>query len=105
MSSFKFDKNTTALFKAILSLDSVKEAENFFRDLCTVDELKDMSERWQIVLLLQKGLPYRDIAAQLNTSTTTVARVAFWLSEGMGGYQNALKKLSHHHSNPRQGKV
>ena len=102
---FKFDKNTTALFQAILTLSSVKELEAFFRDLCTVEEIKDMSDRWQMVLLLQKGLSYRDIAAKLKTSTTTVARVAFWLENGMGGYKNMLKKLSHHHSNPRSGKV
>ncbi len=102
---FKFDKNTTALFQAILTLSSVKESEAFFRDLCTVEEIKDMSDRWQVVLLLQKGLSYRVIAEKLNTSTTTVARVAFWLENGRGGYKNMLKKLFHHHSNPRPGKV
>jgi len=45
------------------------------------------------------------LGASGNTSTTTVARVAFWLENGRGGYKNMLKKLFHHHSNPRPGKV
>lgn len=104
MIQFIFTKNTTALFKAILSLTSVKEAEAFFRDLCTPKEINDMSERWQIVQLLQAGQSYREIATTLNTSTTTVARVAQWLVNGTGGYQSVLQKTAHHGSS-RLGKA
>jgi len=97
MKKFKFNKKTNNLFKAILNLDSVKEAEQFFRDLCTIQEIKDMSERWEIVQLLNKGLPYRKIANKLNVSTTTVSRVALWLNSGEGGYQLVLNKLNHSH--------
>lgn len=98
MKKFKFNKKTDNLFKAILALDSVKEAEKFFRDLCTIDEIKDMSERWEIVQLLNKGMPYRKIANKLNVSTTTVSRVALWLNNGEGGYQLVLNKLNHFHN-------
>jgi len=99
--AFKFNKDTDDLFGAILNLKTTKEAEAFFRDLCTVEELKDMSDRWQIVRLLQKGLTYRDIAEQLKVSTTTVNRVAFWFNNGMGGYDKALSQTNNiHHSNP-----
>jgi TrpR-related protein YerC/YecD len=94
MKPFKFDKNTTELFTAITSLKNTQEAEMFFRDLCTIDELKSMAERWQIVLLLNKNMPYRQIAAKLKTSTTTVARVALWLNNGEGGYELILKRLN-----------
>jgi len=98
MNDFKFDRKTDDLFQTILNLKSAKEAEGFFRDLCTIQEINDMAERWQIVLLLNKGLSYRDIAEKLNTSTATVTRVANWLNNGMGGYRSALEKLNHHHA-------
>lgn len=104
MNTFTFTKETTALFKAILSLTSVKEAEAFFRDLCTSKEIKDMAERWQIVQMLQTGKPYREIATTLDTSTTTVTRVAQWLVNGAGGYQSVLQKNAHHGSS-RSGKA
>lgn len=96
MDKFRFNKKTDSLFKAILSLKSVKEAENFFRDLCTIDEIKDMSERWEIVQLLEKGISYRKIAEKLKVSTTTVSRVALWLNNGQGGYRLILDRNHHH---------
>lgn len=96
---FNFNKKTDNLFKAFLSLKSIEEAELFFRDLCTIEEIKDMSERWEIVRLLKNGLTYRDIAEQLRISTTTVSRVALWLDNGSGGYNLILNRLNkkHHH--------
>ena len=44
-----------ALFDAILRLESRSEAEAFFRDLCTLGELRDMSQRWAVVRLLDGG--------------------------------------------------
>jgi TrpR-related protein YerC/YecD len=98
MEQFKFNNKTNNLFVAILSLKSVKEAECFFRDLCTVDEIKEMSERWEIARLLNEQLSYRDIASKLKTSTTTVSRVAQWLNNGMDGYKLVLNRLNHHNS-------
>jgi len=93
MVNFKFGKKTDQLFKAILSLEDVKEAESFFRDLCTLDEIKAMSERWQIAILLNKGLSYRKIAEKLKVSTATVSRVALWFNNGEGGYKKVLAKM------------
>lgn len=81
---FRFNKKTSNLFRAILSLKTLREAECFFRDLCTAEELLAMSERWAIAQMVEKGFSYRDIADSLKVSTTTVARVAFWLENGMG---------------------
>ena len=93
MIAFRFGKKTDNLFEAILSLKDIKEAEAFFRDLCTIDEIKIMSERWEIAKLLAKGLSYRQIADKLKVSTTTVSRVALWLNNGEGGYRMVLEKL------------
>jgi len=107
MKKFKFTKKTNNLFKVILSLKTVKESEKFFRDLCTSEELRAMTERWKMVQLLNQGLAYRKIAEKLNVSTTTVARVSYWLNNGMGGYKIALDRLntnSHHHNSDSIGK-
>ena len=101
---FKFNKKTNNLFKAVLSLKTIGEAELFFRDLCTIEEIKDMSERWEIVRLLEDGYTYRDIAEKLKVSTTTVSRVALWLNNGKGGYRLVLNKASHHNSSSGIGK-
>ena len=71
---------TRDLFEAILSLRTVDEAERFFRDLCTLAELEAMTHRWQAARLLDQGLPYHEVAARTGASTTTVTRVAQWLS-------------------------
>ena len=104
MKKFKFNKQTDSLFKAILALESVKEAESFFRDLCTIQEIKDMSDRWEIVQLLEKGEPYRKISEKLGVSTTTVSRVASWLYNGESGYRLVLDKLKkdHHNNLPKK---
>lgn len=92
------------LFKAIMSLRTLKEARAFFRDLCTIEEIRDLSERWEIAQLVEQKMPYRDIAKELNVSTTTVSRVAFWLNNGENGYKIALKKLNLHHRGNSSGK-
>ena len=36
-------QKTTRLFKAILKLNNVKEYEKFFRDICTLSEIREMA--------------------------------------------------------------
>ena len=81
------------LFGAILSLESRAEVESFLRDLCTLSELEAMAHRWEVARLLDKGLPYLEIAQRTHASTTTVTRVAHWLRHGEGGYQLALDRV------------
>ena len=51
-----------ALFEAILRLETIDETERFFRDLCTLNELRDMAQRWAVVRLLDSGLHYAEIS-------------------------------------------
>lgn len=99
MRDFRFNKKTKEMFNAILKLKDIKEAENFFRDLCAAEELRAMSERFAAASMLEEGFSYRDIADTLKVSTTTVSRVAFWLKNGKGGYKLILNRLNHHKSN------
>lgn len=75
------------LFDAVLLLRTPSEAADFFRDLLTIAELAEFANRWQMVKFLVQKKPYLEIAQKLETSTTTVARVAHWLHEGTGGYR------------------
>ncbi|MDP9284267.1 MAG: YerC/YecD family TrpR-related protein [Actinomycetota bacterium] len=82
------------LFATIESLEGRPEVEAFFRDLCTLSELEAMAHRWQVARLLERGLPYLEIAELTGASTTTVTRVAHWLKHGEGGYRLALDRAA-----------
>ena len=82
-----------ALFDAILGLDTRQEAEHFFRDLCTLTEIRDMAQRWAVVRLLDEGMHYAQISRQTGASTATITRIASWLNHGEGGYREALDRL------------
>ncbi len=84
--------NVEALFGAILHLETPDEAAAFFRDLCTLGELHDMSQRWAVVRMLDQGLHYVDISRSTGASTATITRIASWLKHGEGGYRAMLAK-------------
>jgi TrpR-related protein YerC/YecD len=91
-SSNKLEKN---LFKAFTLLKGDQEVANFLRDLLTLAELEEFSNRLEIAeLLLKRELSYLEIAEKVGTSTTTVTRVAQWLFRGCGGYQTVLERSS-----------
>jgi TrpR-related protein YerC/YecD len=82
-----------ALLAALLRLETLDEAERFFRDLCTLGELRDMAQRWAVVRLLDAGLHYAEISRTTGASTATITRIASWLNHGEGGYRLLLDKL------------
>ena len=80
------------LLETVLGLKNQDEAERFFRDLCTLTELEAMANRWQVVKLVDQGLPYHEVSRRTGASTTTVTRVAHWLRHGEDGYRLALDR-------------
>ena len=84
------------LNEALLLLKNKNEVNDFLKDLCTPAELKALEERWSVAqLLYEDNLSYRDIATKLETSTTTVTRVARFLSnEPYQGYKKILKRIN-----------
>ncbi len=81
------------LFSAILRLDDGEETAAFFRDLCTLGELRDMAQRWAVVRLLDAGKHYAEISRETGASTATITRIASWLHHGEGGYRMMLDRL------------
>jgi TrpR-related protein YerC/YecD len=85
--------DTEALLDAIVRLESADDAARFFRDLCTLNELRDMAQRWAVVRLLDGGMHYAQISRETGASTATITRIASWLNHGEGGYREALDRL------------
>lgn len=82
-----------ALCEAILTLGTVDECRAFLRDLCTPAELQAITDRWAVVQMLQRGLPYREINRLTGVSVTTIGRVARYVTAGSGGYALAVERL------------
>lgn len=89
------NNQTSRLFKAILKLKNTNECEKFFRDLLTINELQDVSRRWEIVLMLNDEIPYREIETKTGASTATITRVAHWLRYGEKGFKLVLNRLGY----------
>ncbi|MFZ6036510.1 MAG: YerC/YecD family TrpR-related protein [Patescibacteria group bacterium] len=81
------------LYRAILRLKTIDECKRFFRDIATLEELKDLSDRWEVARLIHTGVPYRTISQHTGVSTATITRVAHWINHGEGGYQLMLKRI------------
>jgi TrpR-related protein YerC/YecD len=81
------------LSDALLELRTRDEAAAFLRDICSLHELESLSHRWQAARMLDQGIPYARIAAELHGSTATITRVAHWLRHGEGGYRLVLDRI------------
>ena len=93
--------DTAALLEAVLELETLDDAERFFRDLCTLGELHDMAQRWAVVRLLDEGLHYAEISRRTGASTATITRIASWLNHGEGGYRWMLERTPRPAASPR----
>lgn len=81
------------MYKAILTLKTVDECVNFFDDLCSVTELKAMEQRFQVAVLLNKGMIYNDILEETGASSATISRVNRSLQFGANGYDVVFDRM------------
>ena len=87
------DKNMDALYKAVLQLKTLDECKRFFDDLCTISELKSMSQRMEVALMLRDKRIYTDIAAKTGASTATISRVNRCINYGSDGYNLVIDRM------------
>ncbi|NLJ29988.1 MAG: TrpR-like protein, YerC/YecD [Clostridiales bacterium] len=87
------DDSVDFLFQAILTLKTVDECYNFFEDLCTVPEIKAMSQRLLVAHMLSTKRVYSDIVAETGASTATISRVNRSLNYGCDGYELVFQRL------------
>ena len=88
------NEHTDFLFKAILSLKTMDECYSFFEDLCTVQELKSISQRLVVAKMLSEKCVYSDIVKQTGASTATISRVNRSLIYGNDGYEMIFNKIA-----------
>ena len=87
------DANTDFLFEAILKLQTREECYQFFEDLCTVSEIKALSQRIVVAKMLSDKRVYSDIVAATGASTATISRVNRSLIYGCDGYDMVFSRL------------
>ncbi|WP_276773837.1 YerC/YecD family TrpR-related protein [Ruminococcus champanellensis] len=85
-----------ALFEAVLTLETMEECYKFFEDLCTVQELKAISQRLQVAKMLNEHHVYTDIVAATGASTATISRVNRSLINGCDGYSIVFSRMKDH---------
>ena len=81
------------LFEAVLTLKSPEECYAFFEDVCTVNELLSLSQRYEVAKMLREKKTYLDIAERTGASTATISRVNRSLNYGNDGYAMVFDRL------------
>lgn len=81
------------LFSAILSLENKEECYTFFQDVCTINELLSLSQRFEVAKMLREKRTYLEIAEKTGASTATISRVNRSLNYGCDGYDMVFNRL------------
>lgn len=81
------------LFDAILSLENRDECYTFFEDVCTINEILSLAQRFEVAAMLREGKTYLDIAERTGASTATISRVNRSLNYGNDGYDMVFGRI------------
>lgn len=87
------NEQTDRLFQAILSLKTVEECYRFFEDACTIKEVLEIAQRFEVARLLDQKTSYQSITKEMGVSSATIGRVNRCLVYGAGGYRLALDRM------------
>ena len=82
------------LFDAILQIKDRDECYIFFEDICTINELLSLSQRFEVATMLRERKTYLEIAEKTGASTATISRVNRSLNYGNDGYDMVLKRMN-----------
>ncbi|MBP3339764.1 MAG: TrpR YerC/YecD [Lachnospiraceae bacterium] len=80
-------------FEAVLTLEDVEECYEFFEDVCTVNEVLSIAQRFAVAKMLRTKETYKDIAEKTGASTATISRVNRALNYGNDGYDKVFARL------------
>ena len=81
------------LFEAIMCLKNKEECYLFFEDVCTINELLSLSQRFEVAHMLKEKKTYLEIAEKTGASTATISRVNRSLNYGNDGYEMVFSRL------------
>lgn len=93
------------LFEAILTLKDKEECYTFFEDVCTINELLSISQRYEVAKLLREGQTYLDISNATGASTATISRVNRSLNYGNDGYDLVLERVNEQEAENKNNQV
>ena len=82
------------LFEAILHLENKEECYKFFEDVCTINELSAIAQRFEVARMLREERTYLDIAKETGASTATISRVNRSLNYGNDGYDMLFERMN-----------
>ncbi|MGN0322559.1 MAG: YerC/YecD family TrpR-related protein [Oliverpabstia sp.] len=82
-----------SLFEAILSLKNKEECYTFFEDICTINELLSLSQRFEVAKMLRQKKTYLEISEKTGASTATISRVNRSLTYGNDGYEMVFQRM------------
>jgi len=77
--------------------------ERFLLDMLTPNEIEEIGRRWELVKLLNDGVPQREIAKRLGISLGKISRGAHEIKYGHDGFREALTLL-HEPAKPSRSK-
>ena len=86
-------KAVDQLFEAILCLKTKEECYTFFEDVCTINELISLSQRFEVAQMLREKRTYLEISEKTGASTATISRVNRSLTYGEDGYELVPNRL------------
>ena len=93
MSRSSKKKERDLLYDAILTLKDKEECKRFFKDMCTISELRALEQRFEVARLLSEGMIYNDILARTGASSATISRVNRSLQYGEGSYDDIIPRV------------
>ena len=85
---------TEKLMKGILCLETVEECYAFFEDLCTVNEILSLGQRFEVANMLREHRTYNEVAESTGASTAAISRVNRCLNYGTDGYDLVIERLN-----------
>ena len=87
-------KAVKEMFEAVLTLENEEECFAFFEDVCTVNELLTLAQRFEVAKMLTEGHTYLEVAEETGASTATISRVNRSLNYGGGaGYEIVFGRM------------
>ncbi len=93
MNSKLKDPVNDVFFEAVLKLNDLDDCYAFFEDVCTISEIKSLSQRFKVAKMLNEGKTYSEICEETKVSTATISRVNRALEYGADGYRRILDRI------------
>ena len=86
-------ESVDTLVKGLLKLETEEECYAFLEDVCTIKELQDMAQRFDVALKLSDGFNYNQVSKETGASSATISRVNKWLMYGNNGYKTVIERI------------